>query len=230
MRIESSRCILIVLFSINLLSTHAFAFDFIGQVISITDGDSIKVMHNGQAESVRLVGIDCPEKGQAFSQRAKKEISILAFGQKVTVHPVDIDRYGRTVATVVLPSGKNLNHELVKAGWCMWFRKYAPNDTILENLENEAKQVKRGLWSDPKPIPPWEYRKKQYQRNPTSSVASSRDSKDQTFNHIIGNQDSRLYHRPDCPSYGQIADENRVAFASSSEAEAAGYRLARNCP
>jgi len=50
------------------------------------------------------------------------------------------------------------NHELVKFGWCRWYRKYAPGDTMLEELEKEAREAKNGLWADPQPVPPWEWR------------------------------------------------------------------------
>ena len=71
----------------------------------------------------------------------------------------DQNSYGRTVADVILPDGSNLNHELVKAGYAWRFRKYAPDDRELERLEKEAREAKRGLWSDPQAIRPWEYRK-----------------------------------------------------------------------
>lgn len=54
----------------------------------------------------------------------------------------------------------NLNQELVKHGWCWWYRKYAPLDAELEKLEKEARDAKKGLWVDPKPVPPWEWRKR----------------------------------------------------------------------
>jgi micrococcal nuclease len=60
---------------------------------------------------------------------------------------------------VLLLDGTNVNHALVKAGWCWWYRKYAPGDTVLEGLETEARAAKKGLWADPHPVPPWEWRK-----------------------------------------------------------------------
>jgi endonuclease YncB( thermonuclease family) len=53
----------------------------------------------------------------------------------------------------------NVNHALVKQGWCWWCRKYAPGDRVLEGLEKEEREAKKGLWADPAPIPPWVYRK-----------------------------------------------------------------------
>ena len=60
---------------------------------------------------------------------------------------------------VLLPDGTNVNHTLVEEGWCWWYRKYAPGDTVLERLEKEAREGKKGLWADPAPVPPWVYRK-----------------------------------------------------------------------
>ena len=67
------------------------------------------------------------------------------------------DKYKHTLADVLLPDGMNLNQELVKQGWCWWYRKYPPGDTVLERLEREAREGRRGLWADPQPVPPWEW-------------------------------------------------------------------------
>lgn len=211
------------------LPSFSVASDFSGRVVAVLDGDTIEVLHNRTTTRIRLAGIDCPEKKQPFGQRAKQATSALSFGQHVTVHSAGKDRYGRTVGTVELPNETNLNYELVRQGWCWWFRKYSPSDTELESLERAARQAQKGLWIDPKPVPPWEYRKaKRGQKNPNPSP-NSRASK-RTYTVIIGNRDNGLYHRPHCPGYGQIALENRVEFASETEAAAAGYHLAWNCP
>ena len=67
---------------------------------------------------------------------------------------------GRTIAEVLLPDGMNFNQELVKQGGGWWYRKYAPVDAVLEKLEKEAREAKRGLWADPQPVLPWEWRKR----------------------------------------------------------------------
>jgi micrococcal nuclease len=136
-----------------------YAEDFTGKVVGITDGDTIRVMHNGAPERIRLWGIDCPESKQPFGTRAKQFTGDLAFGQTVTVRVRDIDRYKRTVAEIILPDGRNLNQELVRAGFAWWFERYARHETVLRDLQDEARSAKRGLWADPKPVPPWEWRR-----------------------------------------------------------------------
>ena len=137
----------------------AFA-EFTGRVVGVSDGDTITVLHNGKGERVRLHGIDCPEKGQAFGTVAKRFTSTLVYRKDVTVTVYGQDKRGRTIGEVTLLHGSVLNHELVKAGLAWWFRLYAPVDPVLEGLEKEAREAKRGLWVDPNPVPPWEWRNK----------------------------------------------------------------------
>jgi micrococcal nuclease len=128
--------------------------------VSVLDGDTFEVLYNHHPERIRLSGIDCPEKGQAFGKRAKQAASELVYGKEVTLQTLGKDKYGRTIADVLLPDGMNLNQELVKQGWCWWYRKYAQGDTVLERVETEARGAKKGLWADPQPVPPWEWRKR----------------------------------------------------------------------
>ena len=130
------------------------------KVIRVLDGDTIEVLHNNHPERIRLSGIDCPEKGQAFGKRAKQAASELVYGKEVTLQIHGKDKYKRTLANLVLSDGTIVNQQLVKDGWCWWYRKYAPGDTVLEVLEKEAREAKKGLWVDPQPVPPWEWRKR----------------------------------------------------------------------
>lgn len=139
--------------------SEALALPFTGQVVGVLDGDTIEVLHNGKAQRIRLHGIDCPEKGQPFGKVAKWATSALVFGRTVTIQNHDTDRYKRVVADIVLADATNVNQKLVKDGWCWWYRKYAPDDAVLEVLETQAREARRGLWIDPRPVPPWEWRK-----------------------------------------------------------------------
>ena len=141
-------------------SSAVNAADFSGPVVSILDGDTIEVLNGHHTERIRLSGIDCPEKSQGYGKRAKQAASALAFGKDITVQMHGHDKYKRILGDVILPDGMNLNQELVKQGWCWWYRKYAPGDTVLERLETEARESRKGLWADLQPVPPWEWRKR----------------------------------------------------------------------
>lgn len=81
--------------------------EFVRKVVGVIDGDSLRVMHEGKAEQIRLIGVDCPEKRQPFGTRAKEFTSELTFGQDVTVYGEKRDRYGRRLAEVLLPDGRS---------------------------------------------------------------------------------------------------------------------------
>ena len=68
------------------------SFPWSGKGVWISVGDTIRVMHLGKAERIRLFGIDCPERGQDFGTRARKFTSQMVFGKTVNVEPVDRDR------------------------------------------------------------------------------------------------------------------------------------------
>ena len=155
-----NRDIKILLAVTLLIASPTQATELSGNVVSVLDGDTIEVLHNNKAERIRLSGIDCPEKGQAYGNNAKHAASALAFGKEVTLQTHGYDKYKRTLGDVILPDGMNLNQELVKQGWCWWYRKYAPGNTVLEGLETEARETRKGLWVDPQPVPPWEWRKR----------------------------------------------------------------------
>lgn len=125
------------------LVSPLFAADVPGKVISILDGDTLEVLNGHHADRIRLRGIDCPEKGQAFGNGAKQAAAALAFGKEVTVQTHGHDKYKRSLSDVILPDGTNVNHELVKQGWCWWYRKYAPEDMVLKGLEGSTRSEER---------------------------------------------------------------------------------------
>ena len=100
-----------LLLGLALIASQALAADFTGRVVGVSDGDTITVLHNGKGERIRLHGIDCPEKRQAFGKRAKQFTSRVVYGKVVTVRDLGKDRYGRTITEVLLPAGQNLNHD-----------------------------------------------------------------------------------------------------------------------
>ena len=182
------------------------------RVVGISDGDTITCLRDTTQVKVRLWGIDCPESGQDFGQRAKQATSDLAFGKTVQVLPRDTDRYGRTVAEVMLLDGRSLNRELVRQGAAWWYREYAPADRELERLEIEAKAAKRGFWAQSSPVAPWEWRK-----GPVLPAG------------WVANRSSGLYHRSTCRAARKMVERNRVMLKTEDEAIRAGYRRAKDC-
>jgi micrococcal nuclease len=128
------------------------------RVVGVKDGDTFELLRGSQTIIVRLHGIDTPEMKQAYGQRAKQFASDLAFGKNVRLIEHNKDRYGRTVGTIILPDGRNLNEELVREGYAWHYTAYS-KDKNLANLEADARRFKRGLWQDPNPIAPWDFRK-----------------------------------------------------------------------
>ena len=108
------------------LSHLAQATEYQATVIHIADGDTLTVLNEFKEEvKIRLNGIDCPETGQPFGNKAKQYTKIMAHGETVTLHTYGQDKYGRTIADVILKDGRNLSKELVSAGYAWWFFKYS---------------------------------------------------------------------------------------------------------
>jgi len=146
----------LILFLVATIAVATWAWS--GKVIGVADGDTITVLRDKEQVRIRLYGIDCPEGGQAFGNKAKQFTSGMVFGKVVEVEPVDVDRYGRTVALVTVFK-LLVNEELVNAGFAWVYTRYCDRP-ICERwkvLEQEAREAKRGLWNDPHAIPPWEY-------------------------------------------------------------------------
>jgi len=127
--------------------------------VKVDDGDTICVVNDELSEmvhgkpgcgfKVRLYGVNCPERGQPFSRRAKKFLRSRILKKKVEVDPVPqgCDRFCRVLA-VVRFDGKNLNHEVVNAGLGLppWFRKSVERDDELRRLEAEKRKLKWWIW------------------------------------------------------------------------------------
>ena len=147
--------------------------DVTGIVVSVTDGDTIKVLDRNRVQhKVRLTGIDAPERGQPFGQASKKYLASMVSGREVFVESSKNDRYGRVLGKVwVQPAdcsscGKTLdiNHAQLLAGMAWWYRYYAKQQSSedrgrYESAEDEAKARDRGLWSVPDPVNPYDWRK-----------------------------------------------------------------------
>lgn len=139
------------------LCAHVRADELTGDVVGISDGDTLVVLVDHRQIRVRLAEIDAPERGQAFGNKARQHLGDLCIRRAARVTPQVQDAYGRVVARVTC-DGLDASEGQVRAGFAWVYTKYAPLDSPLYVLEAEARAARRGLWLDPKPQPPWDRR------------------------------------------------------------------------
>ena len=125
-----------------------------GRCLSVLDGDTSKVSLEGREVTVRLEGIDCPERGYPFSRKAKDFTSEMLLNKDVELKVKEKDRYGRTVARIHV-DGMDASLELVRAGLAWHYKRYS-SDPWLAEAEEAARSERKGVWSEHDPIPPWE--------------------------------------------------------------------------
>lgn len=129
-------------------------------VTSVTDGDTLKFKTRRfqiKKEVGRLDAIDAPELKQPYGKEAKEFLTGLVDGKTVQLQRLSKDKYGRTICRVAVQS-LDVSTEMIRMGWAWHYSQYN-DEPALAALEKEAREAKRGLWQDPNPIPPWEYRK-----------------------------------------------------------------------
>ena len=131
-------------------------------VLSIGDGDTIRVQQGTKKLTVRLACIDAPEMAQApYGQQARNYLQQrLAMGREVTLHTQTIDKYGRSVAEVI--SDININLAMVEEGQAFAYRKYLGQCDAREYLDAEyrASRHRYGVWQQEGGITrPWDFRR-----------------------------------------------------------------------
>lgn len=143
-----------------------------GRVVGIADGDTITVLdRESRQHRVRLKGIDAPESGQDYGQASRQNLSAMLFkkeggknvGVAVIVTYSKLDRYGRVLGTVRV-GDLEVNHAQVAAGYAWFYREYQGEMTEAERAayaaaEERARREGRGLWEQPNPVKPSDYRR-----------------------------------------------------------------------
>ena len=132
-------------------------------VIAIHDGDTLSIRCGApghyDVKRVRLAAIDAPEHRQAFGQRARQNLARLCFRQQARITPVGGDPYGRTVAHVHC-KGESAARAQLRAGLAWVYTPAAREHQQLVELQRQARASGNGLWSQPRPLAPWDYRRK----------------------------------------------------------------------
>lgn len=134
-----------------------FAETFDAQVVAVIDGDTVIVQHEKRKTTVRLAGIDAPEKAQPFGALSRDALAALVLHKPVRVITRTVDDYGRVVALLQV-GAINVNGEQLRRGMAWEYSQYHA-DKALTALQADAQRARRGLWADARPVPPWEFRK-----------------------------------------------------------------------
>lgn len=151
--------------AIFIIALPLHAEQLTGRVVAISDGDTLTILDSSKKQiKIRLGEIDTPESRQPYGNKAKQELSDLAFGKTATVEVQAIDRYKRTVGRVYVDR-IDINAELVRRGAAWVYSQYA-DDLLLYSLEHEARLNRRGLWKlpDKERVPPWVWRKQKFKQ------------------------------------------------------------------
>ena len=131
--------------------------DFTGRVVNVNEGDALTVVVIDKEIRVRLESIDAPEAKQAFGMRSQQSLAKLCADKTALVSETGRDRYGRTLGWVRC-DGVDANLEQVRRGMAWVYRRYAGQGSSLYKAEALARARQLGLWSEPRPMPPWDWR------------------------------------------------------------------------
>ncbi len=134
-------------------------------VIGISDGDTLTALTaDHQQIKVRIAAIDAPERRQPYGTRSRQTLASLCFRQQAEILVLSRDRYGRSVGAVRC-QGKDAGTSQLEAGMAWVYTQYARKFPGYRDLQAEAQAGRRGLWSMPDPVAPWEWRRAQRNAN-----------------------------------------------------------------
>lgn len=145
-----------------------FGQEINAKVIAVLDGDTVLVRRKGSLMKIRLAEIDAPEMAQAFGTASRDTLAEMLLHRQVSIHTLAIDKYERTVAQLKV-NGLSVNEEMVRRGMAWEYSNYHSDHRYIA-LQQEARQARRGLWSQHDPTPPWVWRSRQVTSDQNSSV------------------------------------------------------------
>jgi endonuclease YncB( thermonuclease family) len=133
-----------------------------GQVVRVSDGDTVTLQTQDSTIKIRLAGIDAPETKMPHGPEAKAHLAAMVLGKDVQAIAQKNDRYGRTIATLMLQT-KDVNLAMLQAGMAWHYKQYEREQPQVQALryaqtEQVAREEGRGLWGKVDAVPPWVWR------------------------------------------------------------------------
>jgi endonuclease YncB( thermonuclease family) len=150
--------ILLLVIAALFLASAANAAEISGVVVKVHDGDTVNIQDDGGTiYKVRLAEIDAPELAQPFGKESRDSLADMLKFKTVKLDYDSRDQYGRVIGRITL-DGVDVNTAAVRKGLA-WFYPAYGKDQAIKQVEEIARALEAGLWADPNPVPPWEYRK-----------------------------------------------------------------------
>jgi micrococcal nuclease len=122
------------------------------------DGDTVKIDDGLRQYKLRISDIDAPERNQRYGKQARRALMKLCKDAEIEVNLAGIDKYHRDLGYLTC-NATPVSQFMIEQGYA-WFNIRYSNQWALQHSENEARQAKRGLWKQKKPMPPWVWRQK----------------------------------------------------------------------
>ena len=219
-------------------------------VVSVVDGDTIRIRYNGEETPLRLIGVDTPETVdsrttvECFGKEASEYLKELLTGKKVRIEAdstqSDRDKYNRLLRYVYL-DGEDVGLKIISGGYGHEYTYNVPyvKQATYKEAQTEASDNKRGLWADNACV----------DHNKTESTSTNSDTPSQpvvapvnnqpapanstadcTIKGNINNKGEKIYHVPGQKYYNstKISPEyGERWFCSEAEAQAAGWRKSK---
>jgi micrococcal nuclease len=147
------------------LSSAVWANEVIlGKVVTVIDGNTVEV-HTSDNETYKILlfGIDSPELGQEYGEKARRFLEKIILKKDVSVEIQGKDRWGNRMG-IILIDNKDPRAQLLKEGLA-WTSERQPIQE-LEAIKEKAREKSKGLWKEKEPTPPWIYRRQQTMMQP----------------------------------------------------------------
>ena len=140
-----------------LAANFAVAATLEGEVVKVSDGDTVHVLAGKQKAKIRLDRIDAPESRQEYGKEATKHLADLIFGKTVKVLYDKKDRYGRILG-IIFMDDLEVNLEMVATGNAWHYKAFDSSQAYVE-AEKSARESRLGLWAGSNIINPQEWRR-----------------------------------------------------------------------
>jgi endonuclease YncB( thermonuclease family) len=152
-----------ILLCMALTALPVIAQNVIATVVEVAEADVLVVKDAQGEQRVRLFAVDAPESAQPYAPEAKAWVVQQALNKDVLLtfkeSAEEAEEDALPLVVAVLPDGQNLNETLVVLGYAWAYDRHIMS-ARLKDLQVKAMQAKKGLWQDPAPLAPWDYREK----------------------------------------------------------------------